>query len=89
MYHVVTRKAFIMSQDIHEGRWLQIRGRARRAWARLVGSEELAAQANAEVVAGALQESYGVAKKEAAREVSRGVDTIAGAIKRAARKLSR
>jgi uncharacterized protein YjbJ (UPF0337 family) len=78
-----------MSRDIREGRWLQIRGRIRRAWARLVGSEELAADANAEVVAGALQESYGVAKKQAAREVSRGVDSIAGAIKRAARTFSR
>lgn len=78
-----------MSRDIREGRWMQIRGRVRRAWARLVGSEELAADANAEVVAGALQESYGVAKKQAAREVSRGVDAVAGAIKRAARTLSR
>jgi uncharacterized protein YjbJ (UPF0337 family) len=78
-----------MSRDIREGRWLQIRGRVRRAWARLVGSQDLAAEGNAEVVAGALQESYGVAKKQAARELSRGVDAVAGAIKRAAGKIAR
>ena len=78
-----------MSQDIREGWLLQVRGRAKRGWARIVGNEQLAAEGNAEVVAGALQESFGVAKKQAGREVTRGINAIAAVAKNAARQLER
>jgi uncharacterized protein YjbJ (UPF0337 family) len=78
-----------MSRDIREGRWLQLRGRARLAWARFVGDAPMAADANAEVVTGALQESYGVAKKETLREVAKGIDAIAAVAKRTARALDK
>jgi uncharacterized protein YjbJ (UPF0337 family) len=78
-----------MSRDIHSGRWLQIRGRAKRAWGELVGNDNLAAEGNAEVIAGALEESLGVAKREAAREISRTADTLASYAKKAAKAISR
>jgi uncharacterized protein YjbJ (UPF0337 family) len=76
-----------MSRDIREGRWLQIQGRAKRAWARVTGNESLAAEASAEVITGALQESVGVARAEAARKIERGVDAIASLAKKTARAI--
>lgn len=66
-----------MSKDIRIGRWLQIRGRVKMWWARLMGDEALEAAGNGDVVAGTLQESYGRAKKQGIREVRRGIDAVA------------
>jgi uncharacterized protein YjbJ (UPF0337 family) len=78
-----------MNQDIRDGRWLQLRGKAKRAWGRIVGNESVTAEGNADVIAGALQESIGVARKGAVREVSRGVDAVAEFAKKAAKSLER
>jgi uncharacterized protein YjbJ (UPF0337 family) len=78
-----------MSRDIRMGRWLQLRGRLKMAWARLIGDEPLAADASADVVAGALQETYGVAKKQTVREVTKGIDALAAVAKRTARAIER
>lgn len=78
-----------MNQDIREGRWLQLRGKTKRAVGRFLGNDSMAAEGNADVIAGALQESIGHARKGAAREVERGVDAVAGFAKRAARSLER
>jgi|HubBroStandDraft_6_1064221.scaffolds.fasta_scaffold307293_2 uncharacterized protein YjbJ (UPF0337 family) len=76
-----------MNQDIRDGRWMQMRGKAKRAVGRILGDEGMAAEGNADVVAGALQESIGHARQTAAREVERGVDALAGFAKKAARSL--
>ena len=78
-----------MNQNIQSGRWLQFRGRAKRAWGQLWGNDNLEAEGNAEVIAGALEESLGVAKREAAREISRTADTLASYAKKAAKAISR
>jgi uncharacterized protein YjbJ (UPF0337 family) len=78
-----------MSRDIRNGRWLQIRGRVKRAWGELVGNETVTAEGNAEVVTGAVEESIGIAKREAAREIARGADTVASYAKKAAKALTR
>jgi uncharacterized protein YjbJ (UPF0337 family) len=75
--------------DIHEGRWLQWKGRVKRAWGALIDDEQVQAEGNVEVVAGAVQESLGVAKREAAREVTRGADKLSKLAKRAARVIAR
>lgn len=75
--------------DIHEGRWLQWKGRAKRAWGALIGDSQVEAEGNADVVSGAVQESLGVAKREAAREVARGADALARIAKKAARAIER
>jgi uncharacterized protein YjbJ (UPF0337 family) len=95
MYHTTPAmnargtKEAVMSRDIQTGRWLQIRGRAKRAWGELVGNDTIAAEGNADVVAGAVEESIGVAKREAAREIARGADALAGYAKKAARAIAR
>ncbi len=78
-----------MVRAIHGGRWRQLQGRAKRMWGRLTGNDDLAAQGNAEVVAGAVEESIGVARREAAREIARGADAVARFAKKAARSLGR
>jgi len=78
-----------MSRNIRSGRWLQIRGRIKRSWGELVGNEAMTAEGNADVVAGAVEESVGVAKREAAREIARGADKLASYAKKAARAIAR
>ncbi len=78
-----------MSDDIGRGRWLQWRGRVKTWWGGLVGDEKATLEGNADVLTGAVQESYGVAKKQALGEVSRGIDAVAKAAKRTARSLTR
>jgi uncharacterized protein YjbJ (UPF0337 family) len=76
-----------MNREIRNGRWLQITGRTKRAWGRFFGNDELAARGDAEIVAGALEESLGIAKKRAVNTVTRGVDRFAETTKRLARSL--
>ena len=79
-----------MNKNIRSGRFTQIRGRLKRAWGELVGNDTIAAEGNADVVAGAVEESIGVAKREAARARSRrGADKVAAVAKKAAKVISR
>jgi uncharacterized protein YjbJ (UPF0337 family) len=68
--------------DILEGRWRKLRGRAKKAWGALVGDEDLEAEGHVDVAAGAVQESYGTAKKRATRELTKGIDRLASRAKR-------
>jgi uncharacterized protein YjbJ (UPF0337 family) len=54
-----------------------------------VGNDAVTAEGNADVVAGALQESIGVARRGAVEEVTRGVDAVASFAKKAARTFER
>jgi len=51
-------------------------------WAKLTRDESLDAAGDADIVAGALQESYGRVKEEGVREVARGIDKVARAAKK-------
>jgi len=79
----------VMSGEIQSGRWLQFRGRAKRAWGELIGDETITAEGNVDVVAGAVAESVGVAKRKAAREIGRGADKLAALAKKAAKVIAR
>lgn len=78
-----------MSRDVRSGRWLQLRGRVKMAWARLTGHRPLHADGHADVVAGALQESFGLARDQAVRDVTRGIDAVATLAKQVTKSLSR
>jgi uncharacterized protein YjbJ (UPF0337 family) len=78
-----------MSKDIRQGRWLQLRGRAKALWGNLVGDDATALEGNADVLTGTIQESYGVAKKETLGEVSRRIDAFARVAKKTARSIAR
>ena len=76
-----------MSRDIWVGRWLQVRGRAKLALAGIKADKALGTEGDADVLAGTLQETYGLAKEHASREVTRGIDAVANVAKRAVRAL--
>jgi len=78
-----------MSKDIRNGRWLQLRGRAKRFWARWTRDERMAAEAEVEIVTGALTETYGVVMQGAARGVVVNADAFAAFARRTARQLTR
>ena len=79
---------FAMNRDVRVGRWLQLRGRMKLGWARLFNQRPMLADGHADVVAGALQESYGLARHQAVRDVTRGIDAVATVAKRFARTLA-
>ncbi len=76
-----------MNREIRHGKWLQVTGRMKRAWGRFVGNDTLAAEGEADVVQGALEESLGIAKRRAVDSVTRGVDKLAATTKRIARSI--
>jgi len=78
-----------MNRDVWDGRWLKLRGRVKMAAAKVLRSEALSAEGNADVIAGSLQESYGTAKKTAAREVARGIDAVADVAKKTVKALEK
>jgi uncharacterized protein YjbJ (UPF0337 family) len=72
---------------IVEGRWKQLRGRAKKAWGALVGDEDMEAEGHVDVATGELQESYGTAKRDATRKLTDGIDRVADRAKRFVRAL--
>jgi uncharacterized protein YjbJ (UPF0337 family) len=56
--------------DQVEGQWKQRRGKAARNWGKLMNDELAAIAGKHEQLVGLLQEKYGVAKEEAARQVA-------------------
>jgi uncharacterized protein YjbJ (UPF0337 family) len=78
-----------MSKEIRRGRWLQLRGRAKALWGKLVGDDAAALDGNADVLSGTLQETYGIAKKETVGQVSRQIDAFARAAKKTVKTLAR
>jgi uncharacterized protein YjbJ (UPF0337 family) len=76
-----------MNREIRHGQWLQLTGRMKRAWGRFFGNEQLAAEGDADIVAGALAESIGIAKRKAVKSLTAGVDKFAATTKRIARSI--
>jgi uncharacterized protein YjbJ (UPF0337 family) len=64
------------SHHILEGRWKQLKGEARRAWAKLTDDDWDRAGGNKDKLVGSLQERYGWEKDRAAAEFDRWVDSV-------------
>ena len=65
-----------MNQDTIGGMWKQLRGRIQAQWGKLTNDDLDVLEGNADYLAGKIQERYGVAKDDAARQVrefARGV----------------
>ena len=58
-----------MNADVLKGKWLQLKGEARRQWGKLTDDDLDQIEGNAEKMVGKLQERYGYARDEAQREV--------------------
>jgi uncharacterized protein YjbJ (UPF0337 family) len=57
-----------MNSDIMQGKWQQLKGKARARWGKLTEDDIAYIQGNAELAAGRIQERYGIAKEQAKRE---------------------
>jgi uncharacterized protein YjbJ (UPF0337 family) len=58
-----------INADIVQGKWQQLKGEARLRWGRLTNDDLDQIQGSVEKLTGKLQERYGYAREEAAREV--------------------
>ncbi len=59
-----------MNWDRVQGNWKQIKGRVREKWGKLSDDHINAIDGRREILAGKLQEAYGIGKEEADRQIS-------------------
>ena len=57
-----------MNKDITSGTFKQLKGKIKQQWGKLTDDEIDEMEGNAEILAGKLQERYGMAKEDADRE---------------------
>lgn len=60
-----------MNNDIFEGKWEQVKGEAQKKWGKLTQDDLDIIKGNAKVMAGKLQERYGMTKEEAEKEIDK------------------
>ena len=65
-----------MNRDTLEGKWTELKGRAREQWGKLTDDDLDQVRGKAEQLAGRIQERYGVAKDEASRQVDNWLQDI-------------
>jgi len=59
-----------MNTDQIKGKWHQVKGEAKIKWGKLTDDDLAAVDGNTEKLVGLLQERYGYAREQAAREVA-------------------
>lgn len=62
-----------MNKDVFEGKWKQIRGKAKGWWGKLTDDDLDRAAGKYDVLTGMLQEKYGYTREHAAAEVEKRV----------------
>ncbi|WP_027795244.1 CsbD family protein [Paraburkholderia acidipaludis] len=63
-----------MNNDIAEGKWKQLIGKAKAAWGELTDDELIKAEGRVDRLAGLIQERYGKTRDEAEQEVRRWIE---------------
>jgi uncharacterized protein YjbJ (UPF0337 family) len=58
-----------MNRDTITGQWKQISGKMKQQWGKLTEDDLKVIEGSADMLAGRLQERYGIARDEAARQV--------------------
>lgn len=58
-----------MNWDRIEGNWKEFKGNIQAQWGKLTNDELDEAEGNRDVLAGKIQQRYGIAKEEAEREI--------------------
>jgi uncharacterized protein YjbJ (UPF0337 family) len=58
-----------MNWDQLKGKWTQMKGQAKQEWGKLTDDDLDRAAGDRDVLAGRIQERYGIAKEEAERQV--------------------
>jgi uncharacterized protein YjbJ (UPF0337 family) len=59
-----------MNQDIFQGRWQQIKGKAREKWGQLTDDDFTEIAGRKDQLVGRVQERYGIAREQAERDVN-------------------
>jgi uncharacterized protein YjbJ (UPF0337 family) len=70
-----------MTWDRVQGNWKQLKGKVREKWAKLTDDHVNAIEGRREVLAGQLQEAYGIGKDEAERQINdwqKSIEEMAG-----------
>jgi uncharacterized protein YjbJ (UPF0337 family) len=79
-----------MNWDIVEGNWKQVKGKVKQQWGKLTDDQLDLVSGRRDQLIGEIQESYGVARDEAERQVSdweaKSVDVLAKVTTRRMRK---
>jgi uncharacterized protein YjbJ (UPF0337 family) len=65
-----------MNQDILEGKWKQLRGKAQQRWSQLTDSDLGRINSKRQELPGLLQAKYGFAKEKAEQEIDRFLKEI-------------
>lgn len=59
----------MLNSDIVEGKWKQLKGRAKQQWGKLTDNELERVNGSAEELAGVVQQRYGISRAEVKKEV--------------------
>lgn len=70
------RKDMTMNWDQIEGKWMQLKGKAKATWGELTDDELDVVAGKRDQLAGKVQERYGIAKEEAERRVDEWSKTV-------------
>ena len=58
-----------MNKDIFKGNWKQFKGKAKKNWGKLTDDDLDVVEGNADILAGKIQERYGISKDEAKKQI--------------------
>lgn len=58
-----------MNKDILEGKWEQVKGKVQKNWGKLTNDDLDVIKGDAKILAGKLQEKYGITKEEAEKQI--------------------
>ena len=65
-----------MNSDIFEGKWKQMKGKAKEWWGELTDDDLTRIEGSQDKLVGTLQERYGYTKERAEQEIERRVRTL-------------
>ena len=65
-----------MNKNQLEGKWEQLKGNVQKKWGELTDDDLDVIKGNAKVLAGKIQERYGIEKEEAEKQVDEYMNTL-------------
>jgi len=60
-----------MNKDVFEGKWEQVKGGVQKKWGKLTNDDLDVIKGNTKIMAGKLQERYGMTMEDAEKEVEK------------------
>lgn len=65
-----------MNWDKIAGKWKQVGGEAKKKWGKLTDDEVMEAKGNRDILAGKIQEKYGITKDEANKQIDKWAEEL-------------